>query len=350
MAGFKKKKLKSKTLGEKLRQSREKAGIDLAEIAKNTRIKLDYLEKIERDNFDELPPDVYVKGFLKSYAKYLGLNEQEVVNQYKRERGIQKNLRKLGNNEPKKILLNFPNITITPRAFSVIFFSLALFAGFFYFYKEIDKFSENPRLVIIQPFSNTSVKGSSIEIIGITDKHNKVTINDQPIVVNENGDFKETIGLQKGLNKITVKAQNKFEKITQEELNISADYEVMVAGEETEKNIADVKNEKVVVEISVRESPVWIAVKVDDKDVQSGTMLPNSTQIFEGKDKILVTSGKANQTFIKFNGEDIGLLDENPGLIREVIFSRDSRLPVKNETSKEKGSETEEEKEEERMN
>jgi len=348
MVSFKKKKLKSKTLGEKLRQIREEAQIDLAEIAKNTKIKLDYLEKIEQESFDELPPDVYVKGFLKSYAKYLGLNEQEVINQYEREKGIQKNIKRLENNKPKKVLLNFPNITITPRTFSVIFFSLALFAGFFYFYKEIDKFSEDPRLVIVQPFSNTSVKGSSIEIIGVTDKNNKITINDQPIAVNENGDFKETIGLQKGLNKITVKAQNKFEKITQEEINISADYEVMVAGEETEKDIEEAKNEKVVVEISVRESPVWIAVKVDDKDVQSGTMLPDSTQTFEGKDKILVTSGKANQTFIKFNGEDIGLLDEKPGLIREVIFSKDSQLPVKNEIGKVEGSDTE--KKEEVMN
>lgn len=332
MVGFTKKKLKSKTLGEKLRYVREKSGVNLAEIAKATRIRLEYLEKIEADKFDKLPPEVYVRGFLKGYANYLHIDPEEVIKQYEKERGIQDNLKKHYAPGQKKSSFKFPSITLTPRTFSVVFFLFALAGGFFYFYKEIDKFAENPRLVVIQPLADTSVNGSSIEIIGVTDKDGKITINDQPVYVNEKGEFKENVGLQKGLNKIIVKAENKFEKTSQEEFNISADYELKVAGEEIQKETAEeIRPEKVNIEITVQESPVWIAVKIDDDKTQSGTMLPDSVQRYEGNEKILVTSGKANKTFIKFNGNDIGVLDESPGVVRNVEFNKENPSPIKTE-------------------
>jgi len=335
MIDFTRKKLKSKTLGEKLRQLREEAQIDLAEIAKNTRVRKEYLERIEQGKFNELPPDVYVKGFLKSYAGYLGIDSRNIIEQYEKERGIQNNLKKINFPKVKKSRFNLPSITITPRAFSVVFFSLFLIAGFFYFYKEIDKFSENPRLVIIQPLSDISIDGSSIEIIGLTDKNNKISINDQPVFVNEEGEFQENIGLQKGLNEITVKAENRFEKTSQKKFNVSANYELKVAGEETERKESLIENEKIKIEITVKEFPVWVAVKVDSSSVQSGTMLPDSTQVFEGTEKILITSGKANKTFLKLNGEEIGALDESPGVIRDVIFTKNSNAPIKTAPSEE---------------
>ena len=334
MPAFTKKKLKSKTLGEKLKEIRESTGVSLAEIAKNTRIRQDYLEKIEQEKFDELPPDVYVKGFLKNYANYLGIDAKEVLRQYEKEKGIHANLKNSQAKSKKSFFSKFPSVTITPHAFSAVAFSVILLAVFFYFYKELDKFSENPRLVLFQPTSDVSIEGNSFEIIGLTDKDNRITINEQPVLVNEKGEFKENIGLQKGINKIVVEACNKFDKKSHEEFNISAQYEVKIAGEETETENEENKNEpkieesnnqsdrQIELEITVKEIPVWVSVRVDGINSQNGTMLPDSSQIFRANEKILVTSGKANKTFIKFNGKDVGVLDESPGVIRDVIFSK----------------------------
>ncbi|MDA3815087.1 MAG: helix-turn-helix domain-containing protein, partial [Patescibacteria group bacterium] len=115
MVGFSKKKINSYTLGEKLKRIREDMRISLAEIAKATKVKQSYLEKIETGCFDELPPDVYVKGFLKSYSSYLGVDENEVIEQYKKECGIKDNIKKSRVNAQSKRKFEFPSITITPR-------------------------------------------------------------------------------------------------------------------------------------------------------------------------------------------------------------------------------------------
>jgi cytoskeleton protein RodZ len=67
----------SLTLGEKLRQAREERGISISEVAEQTRISPMYLELIENDDYRTLPGGIFNKGFVKSYAKYVGLDEQE---------------------------------------------------------------------------------------------------------------------------------------------------------------------------------------------------------------------------------------------------------------------------------
>ena len=74
----------SLTLGEKLRQAREERGITLSEVAEQTRISPIYLEAIDNDDFRHLPGGIFNRGFVKSYAKYVGLNEQEALLDYSR--------------------------------------------------------------------------------------------------------------------------------------------------------------------------------------------------------------------------------------------------------------------------
>jgi len=70
------------SFGTWLRQQREMREIHLNEIADRTKISLRYLRAMEQDNFELLPGHVFVKGFLREYAKYVGLNPDEVVNFY----------------------------------------------------------------------------------------------------------------------------------------------------------------------------------------------------------------------------------------------------------------------------
>jgi cytoskeletal protein RodZ len=72
----------SLTLGEKLRQAREERGISISEVAEQTRISAMYLDLIENDDYRTLPGGIFNKGFVKSYAKYVGLDEQEALQDY----------------------------------------------------------------------------------------------------------------------------------------------------------------------------------------------------------------------------------------------------------------------------
>lgn len=72
------------TLGEKLRQAREERGISISEVAEQTRISPHYLDSIENDDYRTLPGGIFNKGFVKSYAKYVGVDENEALQDYSR--------------------------------------------------------------------------------------------------------------------------------------------------------------------------------------------------------------------------------------------------------------------------
>ncbi len=75
------------TIGEMLLAAREKAGLSLEEVSGRTRITRKNLEYLETDNFDALPAKVYVKGFLRTYADFLGLDAGHLLNKYEVQSG-----------------------------------------------------------------------------------------------------------------------------------------------------------------------------------------------------------------------------------------------------------------------
>jgi cytoskeletal protein RodZ len=70
------------TLGTYLRSAREARGIDLHDAAQQTRISVNYLKAMEEEDFSRLPGEVFIRGFLKSYARFLSLEEAEVIKRY----------------------------------------------------------------------------------------------------------------------------------------------------------------------------------------------------------------------------------------------------------------------------
>ena len=70
------------TLGSYLRAAREVRGLDLRDAAQQTRISISYLKAIEDEDFSKLPGEVFVRGFLKNYARFLGLPDDEVMKRY----------------------------------------------------------------------------------------------------------------------------------------------------------------------------------------------------------------------------------------------------------------------------
>ncbi len=68
--------------GDVLRQIREKRGIHLYEVALDTKIRVEILENIEHERFDALPQEVYLKGHVSNYARYLSLDPRKVADDY----------------------------------------------------------------------------------------------------------------------------------------------------------------------------------------------------------------------------------------------------------------------------
>ncbi len=71
--------------GPALKQIREKLNIGLHEIALVTKIQIQYLEKIEEENYAALPAEVYTRGFVTAYAKHLSLDPKKVADDFMAE-------------------------------------------------------------------------------------------------------------------------------------------------------------------------------------------------------------------------------------------------------------------------
>jgi Helix-turn-helix domain len=68
-------------IGYLLEQARVNRGVSLEEAAQATRIRRDYLEKLESDDHSTMPEPIYVRGFIKTYANYLGLDGDRLAAQ-----------------------------------------------------------------------------------------------------------------------------------------------------------------------------------------------------------------------------------------------------------------------------
>ena len=67
------------SFGERMRREREMRGVSLDDIAEGTKIGTRLLRDLEEEQFELLPGEIFNKGFVRAYAKYLGLNEEEAL-------------------------------------------------------------------------------------------------------------------------------------------------------------------------------------------------------------------------------------------------------------------------------
>lgn len=71
------------SLGQALREEREARNISIEEIASATKIVPRYLEALEADRLDQMPGGFFIRGIIRTYAKSIGLDPEEVLNRYK---------------------------------------------------------------------------------------------------------------------------------------------------------------------------------------------------------------------------------------------------------------------------
>ena len=74
-------------LGEFFKQVRETKGLTLEEVALKTRIQPDYLKALEEENYAKLPDQVFAKGFVRTYARSMGLDEDDALRRFQESAG-----------------------------------------------------------------------------------------------------------------------------------------------------------------------------------------------------------------------------------------------------------------------
>ncbi len=226
------------TAGECLKRKREGLNISIRDTSEKLKIKISYLENLEESNYKKLPPDVYVKGFIKSYAQLVGLNPEKMVDIYSREKNIEnkieKKYRKKELYTKKLTTQNFA--IITPKIITAFFSLLILFIVGYYLWYQIDSFNSAPYLFISSPYENYIVDNPNITIKGETEKEVAVRINGQDIFVDQNGYFEEDILLQPGKNVFVIEAANRFSGTTKEVRDI-------IYEKNPEEVLVDIKND-----------------------------------------------------------------------------------------------------------
>lgn len=215
------------TVGEYLKKERENVGISIDDASKKLKIKKSHLKNLEEDNYDKLPPSVYVKGFIRSYANLLKLDQKKLVDLYNREIIIDDKIKKETVSAVKKqnrregfATLNYFIPEITSKNITV-FFSLAILSLVgYYLWHQISSFSSTPYLFIINPSSDRVVDSSEMIILGETETNTVVRINGEDVFVDPSGYFKENITLKLGKNVFVIEATNRFGKTAKEEVNV----------------------------------------------------------------------------------------------------------------------------------
>lgn len=209
------------TLGDFLSRRRKELGHSLSDVAQQLGIRREYLEALEEGSYEMLPPRVYVHGFIKKYATFLGLNGEQLVKIYHREiTFLDKNFHKEKITLPAAGTKFLPRLIVTPRLVTVLV-SLAVLAILgFYLWHQISSFNSKPYLVMQNPLSDTVVREREFHLTGQAEKGADLKLNDQRIKMDAEGNFDEMVNLKEGKNVFVIEVKNRFNKLTTREFNI----------------------------------------------------------------------------------------------------------------------------------
>ena len=184
---------------------------ELSDISKKLKVPIKYLEALENGEVVCYPQEPYCSLIIKDYAEFLGLNGKDVLSLFRRD-FEQKN-------KVKKTLKN--SFSFTPKVTFSISIILIIIIFIFYLISEYYKFHLPPKLKVNWPLEAT-VSASTVEINGITDPESTIRVNDDLIMVNNDGSFQKKIQLSTGQNLIIIQSTSANGKTTIEQKTINS--------------------------------------------------------------------------------------------------------------------------------
>jgi cytoskeleton protein RodZ len=264
------------SFGEHLKRERELREITIREISDETKVSCRYLEALEQDNRSKLPAEVFIKGFVRSYANYIGLDPDEAILRYQE---YQKTLQMTGDanssvaeppkSEPKKEKKNYWTWGI------LVLLILAVL--FYYGYTTWNRGD-------VPPVSDISVQGEKMKAViplPAPDEalDEKLTAPSSDVMI-ESKPEAETIGTP--------------ETASLKPLDIT-----LSAVERT-----------------------WLAVDVDSSQHYDVTLQPGEEIHFSMRDEMRLTIGNAGGLLIETGGRRFGPLGESGRVVKNFLLTR----------------------------
>lgn len=235
------------SIGEVLRNARIKKGYSFEYLEEATKIRAKYLEALEKENFAVLPGQVYAKAFLRTYAKFLELDTEEIMNEFCQ----------MNNEAP-------------PEA-------------------EKDKHEAEPTDTGSKKWRYVAAGVALISLLAFNALYN---IGDRP------EDSKPE--LPKTVQQPPAENQNNIPPDT----NPAPD-------NPPQANQPPQQVEGVRVVLKVTEGQSWMQIVADGKTVFTGTVNPGETKDFQAEEKIYLHVGNAGAVEVNVNGKELGRLGES---------------------------------------
>lgn len=202
-------------VGDILKIERERRRYTLEHVALELNIKRSYLEQLEDNRFGSLPADIYARSYIRRYADFLHLKDDILLKLYQKELSEEK----AGTTEQKKedIITKEKkrsfSFVLTPKIIKIATVSVLFISFIAYLWYQVSDLSSPPELSIVEPaLDEQTVKDNSIIVFGKTSPDAALTINGQPIHLTSEGEFKETITLQYGINILRFEVTNRLGK------------------------------------------------------------------------------------------------------------------------------------------
>lgn len=202
------------TVGTVLKKARLAKKLSLKQVEKETKIKTSFLKLIEEEKWNELPEYATVLGFVKSIAKTLDKDEEQISALFRRDF------------PPENLPIN-PKPDISDKfswspklsflaGISVIILIIGGYLGFQY-----SKFVKPPKISVLSPKDGQVVEGATVNVEGKTDPDVVITANNQPIIVGEDGKFTYELKIDKNTTSVKIIGTSRSGRETEVVKNIT---------------------------------------------------------------------------------------------------------------------------------
>lgn len=196
------------TIGKFLNTERVSRKISFEALERKTKIKKEFIEALEKEEWESLPEFPVVLGFVKNIARTLGIDTNRAVSLLRRD--YPPKIVSLNPNPPtlKRFVWN-PKLTLV-SFFALVFLITASYLGY-----QAYRFLSPPSLVLSEPREGQTVKAGEVLVSGKTDTDATVIVNNQQVVVNQDGSFEADLLVDKNTKELVVVAKSRAGKTRQ---------------------------------------------------------------------------------------------------------------------------------------
>ena len=292
-------------------------GVSLEEISAATKISLRFLDAIEREEFNILPGGIFSRSFIRSYARYLGLDEERVVAEYQlaARPQVEFDLHRLspGAGAGKRT-------TLTPLKATLL--AVILLAGGYALFRYSTRMSEVPVPPPPPPVAETS-KSTVLSSVPVPLASGDVSV--APGAPPEAGAATPatTPGTAAGTPAVPETSATSA-TTTQPAGSTAAGTNPAAAASAQTANTSGTKptlDGDLVLQVAATDR-TWVAVDADGKTVLQGVVDPNDVKTVKAHKSFDVTTGNAQSTILTLNGETLKPLGRR-GEVKSVHLTRD---------------------------